>query len=831
MGLSLLTLEEARGQAKLRDPLEVNIRDYHLDAGGTTDVSDLLQAAGTAASAIGVAAGRPVTIGGFRAGVYRIDDNIPLYDMVRWRLDDARIIAGVDLPTSGMFRAVETLTGATAIGAGTTVNGSYIVTSVANVASWRKEDRVTGTGIPADTKIAHVDVANSRLILDAAATASGTVTLTRAATYYYSCRQAGLIGGVLDPNGKAVGANVRAMFTTDLLIEGTEAVHNRKTGDDNYAFQLGGRDCLAKWPKVTGGSKVFQDGFHWMHGQRLQLIGGDFQSGDDAIALAAISADTYLSTQPDPIRDIAIGDCQVRSSHAYGLTVWVDNGVTGRDWEITNVSVGSITGTAGTLRNGGIRVIDNNVAAVGTSQIDGVHIGRVELDVGSKGHDDATAANMAGVYLKQARNVSIGAARLKLTDGVGAATGLHGMYIDRCDGVTIENYSNASAGINYLLEARTSKTVRLRNSNLSAGSTVGHVYVSSVTDIEIDNNNFQNVPTGQFGVTISASGANQVTTGVISRNRFHNASGSGVGIICDADDLQRLLVADNDFTEVAEAISTYNVARLGQSTTATATATASGTTLTVADSAVFLANDTIYNVRTREWMKVSTVTDATHIEAVRARRGSTGVAVASGDVLKVFRLITRGNWPLANYDPFEALDRSSGQKGATVLPPGFVGQITTTAGSSNNGRIVRFKPDHDMVVTKIGFGVQAWTAGDTADPAMSAAIYDAAWARLGTTGATSGKLNGIGVKEATLGSPVTMLTGQIYYVGLSVGALGTSTVTLSGVSAASNQARDGLGTDAGFIQLDSASTVHPLPDPWVAGGTSSSAFLLWVLEQ
>jgi hypothetical protein len=139
-----------------------------------------------------------------------------------------------------------------------------------------------------------------------------------------------------------------------------------------------------------------------------------------------------------------------------------------------------------------------------------------------------------------------------------------------------------------------------------------------------------------------------------------------------------------------------------------------------------------------------------------------------------------------------------------------------------------FIPTRDIIVRSLGFFVTAWTAGDTADPPVDVVLYDATWARIADTGATSGKLNATGAKSIAI-TPVTLRAGKVYYFGLGVGPLGTSTVTLAAVTPGSAQVNQAWGTTAGQLLCD-AKVVYVPPDPWVFAGTSSVGFLGSVLE-
>lgn len=173
-------------------------------------------------------------------------------------------------------------------------------------------------------------------------------------------------------------------------------------------------------------------------------------------------------------------------------------------------------------------------------------------------------------------------------------------------------------------------------------------------------------------------------------------------------------------------------------------------------------------------------------------------------------------------------DKSNGQAGM-YAPSGMFWLPSAFAVAANAGKIARFVPSRNMTITNIAFAVTAVTIGDTANPNVDVGIYTAALAKIVTSGATAGKLTTTGVKQVTI-TTTALTAGTVYYAGISVGAIGTTTASIMGVSPASLSTAQLFGATAGLCELDSANTVHPLPDPWVIGQTSGTGPLLALRE-
>lgn len=143
-----------------------------------------------------------------------------------------------------------------------------------------------------------------------------------------------------------------------------------------------------------------------------------------------------------------------------------------------------------------------------------------------------------------------------------------------------------------------------------------------------------------------------------------------------------------------------------------------------------------------------------------------------------------------------------------------LGQTTAALTTSNRAYLARFTVDGDVTVSQISFNV---TTAATNDDACDVGIYSAAYGRLVSAGATTGKLNVTGVQTVTF-TPTTLLAGQIYYAAFSIGTIGGTGPTLSCTSIANTGYADLLGSTAGLRQQSFQGTAHPLPSTHTSGG-------------
>lgn len=168
---------------------------------------------------------------------------------------------------------------------------------------------------------------------------------------------------------------------------------------------------------------------------------------------------------------------------------------------------------------------------------------------------------------------------------------------------------------------------------------------------------------------------------------------------------------------------------------------------------------------------------------------------------------------------FRQYDYDQRQAGVYAVPPGVSNTNYTTV--ANQGRIVRVATSRSMVITKLGFAVVT-AAG--ADDACTVAVYSSALVRLGTSAATTGKLNGTGVKTVDLTAALTIPPG-VYYAGFSNGALGGTAGILQGTGYAAGFSSEIFGTSAGQYEFGTMAAAHPLPDPFVRAQAGSGPIL------
>jgi hypothetical protein len=807
--------------------IHLNVDDLvsGLDKTGASAMETVLNNAIIAASAVGAARGTRVRLVA-PPSYLRLDQRLRLKPWVDLDLTDSYVFLGADLTsTTPMVNTEDTLGSVTARGTGTTVNGSYVITSVSAPLSWAPGDKITGTGIAAGTRVLYVDPVSSKIVLDTAATASNSgVTLSLPATYYGTYKNCGLIGGTFDPNGHICGHIIRALFTDNFTLEGTLALHNRAAGENGFAYLVGGRNMRAEAPECRGGSRTFEDGFHFLHGQGLRLGDGYFESGDDAIAIGGQNASSALLADPDPIRDVQVTDCEVRSLRAHALAVFVESGNTGTGFEITDVTVRGLKGYAGIMSNGPIRVQDENASAAGTSQITGVTVEDFDLKMGSKAHDDAAVTPAIKVSSASAVRLR---GKVTMTEPAGVANGYRLLDVLKSYDVDASLHC-PQLGTDFGITAQETDLTRLHHCNLEAAGAAAAIWFNKAKRLYIEDNQIP-VTTSVKGIISSAVSGGRTSFGRIRRNRFNGDGSNGIAMDLPLDSNVYFNVDDNDFTTVSSPLNNEATIRLGSSTLTTATATAAGTSITVADSSIAQNDDLIFIPRTREVMKVSGIPDATHINVFRGRMGTTALAIVSGEQVVVQRLFARGNRAMQELRARADIDVEDGQisKFATIPAVG------TQAAATGDERLMRWVAPRDMAITGLRLTVTAWTAGDTADPACEVAIYDGALAQLGTSGSVTGKLNATGSRNVALTSTLNVRRGTVLYFGIHIGTLGTSTVSLASMQLGSVQTRLHFGTTAPQVMTDvktGATAGAALPNPWVLTGASNVAFILTPVE-
>jgi hypothetical protein len=388
--------------------LEVNVRDQaglSPNGNSTTDSTAAINNGIVAASALASSRGlSKVRLWGFGAAKFYTGQLVAKSN-VEVMADEATFVARAAIASNGaMVRnndALADLFAAVAVGNATTANNSYQLTAIANISSFYEGMRISGTGITADTKILTVDKAAATAVMDKPATASATVTITRSATHYGRCDNFSIVGGTFDPNGFNVGPVMRLFYTRNLVLQDVTLLHN--LGAANWALSLGGRNGRVEGLRVFGGNALFEDGVHISHGSYWDLAGYYIESGDDAIVANGDFTDPALLRDPEAIRYVTVGPGEVRAQRGAGFAAFVNSGATGRDWEVTDYRVTGMVGKSGILRNGGLKIRDDNNSAVGTSQVRRGSV-QAKLEVGSTNHDETGAV---GAYLQSLAGIDL----------------------------------------------------------------------------------------------------------------------------------------------------------------------------------------------------------------------------------------------------------------------------------------------------------------------------------------------------------------------------------------------------------------------------------------
>lgn len=146
-----------------------------------------------------------------------------------------------------------------------------------------------------------------------------------------------------------------------------------------------------------------------------------------------------------------------------------------------------------------------------------------------------------------------------------------------------------------------------------------------------------------------------------------------------------------------------------------------------------------------------------------------------------------------------------------IAPSMLHASITANALTASRAHGLRVCPSRNMTIALIAFYVST-AAG--ADDACDVGIYSASYAKIVSSGATTGKLNGTGIQTISI-TPTTLVAGTVYYIAHSVGTFGGTAAQLLSTNIANAVWADIFGTTAGKRLMGLQNTAHPLPDPFV----------------
>jgi hypothetical protein len=353
-----------------------------------------------------------------------------------------------------------------------------------------------------------------------------------------------ITGGIFDPNGFGSSGNgniVQLLYCDDIELDGVTVLHNGPGGDEAWAMMLGGRNGRVTNCQVIGGDAVFEDGIHLVHGQDWRISDNYVESGDDAIVCGGEAA-----APADPIRRVVIANNAVKAEKGYALSLYVQNGLTGANRELTDIEVVNLTGRAGITRNGGMRIVDLNNSTYGAEQIKHVDVSQVSLEVGSTTHDDV--GSPTGIQITSAADVKV-EAKVAITDKTGAATGFQLCDVLLGSDVTLDRLRCDALQKRFGVAFEGTLRGTLRNSTLKGGSTVGPVWMSAARDVRLVGNKLLDIANTQPGVTVSGL-LGTSTYGVIEDNTFAHVTANAARqqILADPANFAFLALRNNDFS-------------------------------------------------------------------------------------------------------------------------------------------------------------------------------------------------------------------------------------------------------------------------------------------
>jgi hypothetical protein len=365
-------------------------------------------------------------------------------------------------------------------------------------------------------------------------------------TYYGTYRNIKITGGTFTANGFAVSAHIiNLVYCEDLEMTGVKVIHDPAALI--WAFHLGGRRLTLTDLQVRGGTEVFQDGLHILHGQDITINGGHFASGDDAIALGGEPTDVYLAADPDPIRRVTISGVSVESAKAHGLRLYVQATANGPLWEVTDVAVSGLVGRAGIGRNGGVAITGHLSSTDGDFMVKRITLDAVTLDVGSTAHD---GTNSYGLYAQTVSGLSVSDLRMQITEGSAAVAGFDFIVLrDSQDVLLTRPYHRKALPRRYGIDVRTCARVTVESPSLRGGAaTIAPINFRDVPDAKVLGGEITNVRNGTAGITVNSGTTTTLTVRDLTVRHAVAGLSSGYAVEVTAAAVAHLTLGGNDFS-------------------------------------------------------------------------------------------------------------------------------------------------------------------------------------------------------------------------------------------------------------------------------------------
>lgn len=343
-------------------------------------------------------------------------------------------------------------------------------------------------------------------------------------TWYGRYKNMRLSNGTFDKNNFRCSAHcIRLTNVEDVLLENLTVVHTPGESVGGWAYCIAGRririvDCNSRIS--TGNSAdalLYQDGMHICWGRDIQVIGGYFQAGDDPLVFGTDGDGTATDKWDDePLTAVTAVGCVVDSSRgavkAYrGINI---NGGLFRG-QVIGARMSGIVGRCGTLRNGGVSIIDTRSTGQNANDLRDIRI-EATLDVGSALHDGNNAVAALVSYATDCR-IDLAA---RITDTTGAATRFRGGSVSnsvRCE-VNLTCDALPSLG-GVLINASTGCGV---GGGLLRGGGSNQVVIQATPFAYVRNTAMLEIAAGMAGVFVNGGSSSVQVRG----NRFAEAAGA-----------------------------------------------------------------------------------------------------------------------------------------------------------------------------------------------------------------------------------------------------------------------------------------------------------------
>lgn len=172
---------------------------------------------------------------------------------------------------------------------------------------------------------------------------------------------------IFDPNGKLLGLHlVMLMEVRDFVVlPGAIEVWNvpsAPSGNRWWSIYLQGRNVTWFHPITRYGTETGQDGLHIQAGDRISIIGGYLQSGDDALPMDQELGGATTTGPDEGLSNVVAVNVEVDSRLARATVVEAGNNYMNADitnaMKVRNVSVINITGRCAQAHGQGMNIGD-----------------------------------------------------------------------------------------------------------------------------------------------------------------------------------------------------------------------------------------------------------------------------------------------------------------------------------------------------------------------------------------------------------------------------------------------------------------------------------------